>query len=311
MKATCLAVLACLVAGPAVHADSPPPPSAPDKVLKQADRILRSLQNKGQDSDSPAVARWTAIRAALAAGAVSDSLLQQARSSLQVNREAYDEQDHDHDGDGTISALEAKEATRQLRRLQRIFRSLEILHGPPAWMQYRSYWGPWDELPYRTRKRLHNIPALATLVVTDEGKRDFERYMQEAAGGIRYDGRNNVYGGPTVTWTGRVHGVINQPEGITLSDPRITFRHRLADSRTRAGITYRVDDGTGHVRHATLDSWQHLDFSTAEFSSASGDLTGKFYHDGIVGLPNIYDAHYYIVGRVNGRNIVGIYRAER
>ena len=283
-----------------------PPLSAPQKVIKQADQILQSLKRAGMGNDSPRVVQWTQVKKALESGSVGPSLLQEVRNSLKSNREAYDEGDYDLDGDGTLSDYEERKARRQVKRLSRIFRSLEILYAPPAWM---SSWGPWDDLPYRTRKRIHNIPALHALVVTaEEAKGSGGSYMMEASTGISSDA-GPYGGGNTVTWTGRVHGVINQPAGIMLSDPRITFKHRFSDSKTHAGITYRVDDGTGNVRYSPLDNWQNLDFSGPEFSSTG--LTGKFYHTALPGSSIVLDHHFYIAGRVNRPGIVGVYKAER
>ena len=292
----CGATVLIAVALSAMTGSAAADPAAPQRAVDRADRILAHWMRKGDASQQ---AHWTEVKEALTSGDVSDGLLRRAKTAMIVNAPVTDEET------GEV------EQGRFYKAHKKTFKALERLHrlsAAPSWLG-NDPWGIWDDLPFDTQRSIHGIRSPDSLVVT-QGKTDSSLYMAESSGGAGKITEDDQYGHSTATWTGRVHGVIIQPRELTLSNPRITFNYRFSDGRANAGISYKVS-GAGDARRATLDTWQDLDLSTAEFSSASGDLTGKFYDRKVTGLQFFSEPNHHIVGRVKRPTIVGVFKASR
>ncbi len=261
-----------------------------ERAQRAAEKAISYWTKKGEDSQ---VERWTEISDAIKKGYVSDELIEWAR---EYGRRLWD------DGPPRILKL--------WKKIGRTLNNLHKLSSPPSWMG-NDPWGPWDDLPFEMRQSVHyGIPSLNDLVVTSG--ENSSSYMTASAGGagnVLDSGRlRNWAAGnsnASATWTGKVRGIIN-PKHTRWSDPRIAFRYTFSTEKAVAGISYAVDHGNNVSERYTLDTWSNLDFSESEFSTGSGDLTGKFYDKAPGNVPNAY-----IIGTVSRPHIVGTYRAQR
>ncbi|MYH03142.1 MAG: hypothetical protein F4142_11395 [Nitrospira sp. SB0675_bin_23] len=260
------------------------------RAQRAAEKAISYWTKKGEDSQ---VERWTEISDAIKKGYVSDELIEWAR---EYGRRLW------ADGPPRILKL--------WKKIGRTLNNLHKLSSPPSWMG-NDPWGPWNDLPFEMRRSVHHgIPSLNDLVVTShENSSSYMTASADGAGNVLDSEslRNWAAGNPnaSATWTGKVRGIIN-PKHTGWSDPRISFRYTFSTEKAVAGISYAVDHGNDVSKRYTLDTWSNLDFSESEFSTWSGDLTGKFYDKAPGNVPNAY-----IIGTVSRPHIVGTYRAQR
>lgn len=287
----CIIALAFVIPVPdGFSAREKPGDKALTKTEIAASKAITYWTKKGETSK---VERWREISDAIKSGYISDELVQWAADEAWKDTNAN--------------------RRRMIKLWTKIGRTLNRLHelsSPPSWMG-NDPWGPWDDLPFDMRRSIHRgIPSLNDLVVTSY--ENSSSYMTASAGGaenVLNSGRLNNWAArnpnASATWTGKVRGIIN-PKHTRWSDPRIAFRYTFSTEKAVAGISYAVDHGNNVSKRYTLDTWSNLDFSESEFSTWSGDLTGKFYDKAPENVPNAY-----IIGTVSRPHIVGTYRAQR